>query len=106
MALGVWDDAVAGTSAVSRRRYVIAVREGSNVSTQNPGPDPDDAPTLDEGGGVPAGDTPPDAGQTSGLSHPQPMPGRSLPVLTFVLVGLLILGIGAFFVARVFALFD
>ncbi|MCQ4118880.1 DUF6480 family protein [Rhodococcus sp. FXJ9.536] len=76
------------------------------MSNQQPGPDPEDAPALERGGGAPAGDTPPDAGQTSGLSHPQPMPGRTLPVLTFVLVGLLILGIAAFFVARVFALFD
>ncbi|KAF0959041.1 MULTISPECIES: DUF6480 family protein [Rhodococcus] len=76
------------------------------MSVEHPGPEPEDAPALDAGGGVQPGDTPPDAGQTSGLSHPQPMPGRTVPVLAFILIGLLILGIAAFFVARVFALFD
>lgn len=77
------------------------------MSVERPGPEPDDAPALDDGGGgVQPGDTPPDAGQTSGLSHPQPMPGRTVPILAFIVVGLLVLAVAAFFVARVFALFD
>ncbi|MDH6290012.1 MULTISPECIES: DUF6480 family protein [Rhodococcus] len=76
------------------------------MSVERPGPEPDDAPALDDGGGVRPGDTPPDAGQTSGLSHPQPMPGRTVPILAFIVVGLLVLAVAAFFVARVFALFD
>ncbi|EME59094.1 DUF6480 family protein [Rhodococcus ruber] len=76
------------------------------MSTQDPGPRPEDAPGLDAGGGVQPGDTPPDAGQTSGLSHPQPNPSRVMPVFAIVLIALIVLGVAAFFVARAFALFD
>ncbi|MDM7490187.1 DUF6480 family protein [Rhodococcus sp. CSLK01-03] len=76
------------------------------MSTQDPGPRPEDAPGLDTGGGVQPGDTPPDAGQTSGLSHPQPNPSRVMPVFAIVLIALIVLGVAAFFVARAFALFD
>ncbi|WP_410651474.1 DUF6480 family protein [Amycolatopsis sp. cmx-4-54] len=41
-----------------------------------PGPEPDDVPGLEPGGSVSPWDVPPDAGQTSGLSHPQPIPSR------------------------------
>ncbi|MEZ7237054.1 DUF6480 family protein [Rhodococcus sp. GXMU-t2271] len=76
------------------------------MSTQDPGPRPEDAPGLEAGGGVQPGDTPPDAGQTSGLSHPQPNPSRVMPVFAIVLIALIVLGVAAFFVARAFALFD
>ncbi|MFD0450217.1 DUF6480 family protein [Rhodococcus aetherivorans] len=56
--------------------------------------------------GVQPGDTPPDAGQTSGLSHPQPNPSRVMPVFAILLIALIVLGVAAFFVARAFALFD
>ncbi|GAB3157726.1 hypothetical protein GCM10027258_67190 [Amycolatopsis stemonae] len=65
-----------------------------------PGPEPEDAPGLEPGGSVPPGDTPPDAGQTSGLSHPQPMPSRTPAVVTLVIVAVLVLGTAAFFVLR------
>ncbi|WP_048771005.1 DUF6480 family protein [Rhodococcus ruber] len=76
------------------------------MSNQDPGPRPEDAPGLDAGGGVQPGDAPPDAGQTSGLSHPQPNPSRVMPVFAIVLIALIVLGVAAFFVARAFALFD
>ncbi len=76
------------------------------MSNQDPGPRPEDAPGLDAGGGVQPGDSPPDAGQTSGLSHPQPNPSRVMPVFAIVLIALIVLGVAAFFVARAFALFD
>ncbi|MFF0282638.1 DUF6480 family protein [Rhodococcus aetherivorans] len=76
------------------------------MSTQNPGPQPEDTPGLDAGGGVQPGDTPPDAGQTSGLSHPQPNPSRVMPVFAILLIALIVLGVATFFVARAFALFD
>ncbi|MGA6161494.1 DUF6480 family protein [Amycolatopsis magusensis] len=65
-----------------------------------PGPEPDEAPGLEPGGSVSPGDTPPDAGQTSGLSHPQPMPSRAVPITVLVVLGVLVLGVAAFFVLR------
>jgi len=65
-----------------------------------PGPEPDEVPGLERGGSVTPGDTPPDAGQTSGLSHPQPMPSKKGPVLALVVIGIIVLGMAAFFVLR------
>ncbi len=70
-----------------------------------PGPEPDDVPGLEKGGSVTPGDTPPDAGQTSGLSHPQPMPSKAVPVIALVIIGLIVAGVAAFFVLRAFDLF-
>ncbi|MET8849240.1 DUF6480 family protein [Amycolatopsis sp. NPDC004625] len=56
-----------------------------------PDPDPYRTPDLEPGGGVPPGSTPPDSAQTSGLSHPQPMPSKAMPVLWLVLTGVLVL---------------
>ncbi|MEA5363506.1 DUF6480 family protein [Amycolatopsis sp., V23-08] len=70
-----------------------------------PGPEPDDVPGLEPGGSVQPGDTPPDAGQTSGLSHPQPMPSKTIPVLALVIIGLMVAGAAAFFLLRAFDLF-
>ncbi|GGP71884.1 DUF6480 family protein [Saccharothrix coeruleofusca] len=66
-----------------------------------PDPDPARTPGLEPGGGVTPGDTPPDAAQTSGLSHPQPMPSRRGPMITLVLVAVLTLLVLAFVVAEV-----
>jgi hypothetical protein len=56
-----------------------------------PDPDPRRTPDLEAGGGVPPGSTPPDSAQTSGLSHPQPMPSKAMPVLWLILTGVLVL---------------
>ena len=66
-----------------------------------PDPDPDRTPGLEPGGGVAPGETPPDSGQTSGLSHPQPMPSRRAPVITLVAVLLVTVLALAFVVAQV-----
>lgn len=66
-----------------------------------PDPDPARTPGLEPGGGVSPGETPPDSGQTSGLSHPQPMPSRRGPVITLVLVLLVTVLAVAFIVAQV-----
>lgn len=71
------------------------------MPTENPGPTPDDVPDLEPGGGIAPGDTPPDAGQTSGLSHPQPMPSRTIPIVAITSVVLLVIAMAAFFLARV-----
>ena len=71
-----------------------------------PGPEPQDVPGLEPGGSVTPGDTPPDAGQTSGLSHPQPMPSRTVPIVALVIIGVMVIGIAAFFVLRAIDLFN
>ncbi|GAB2978205.1 DUF6480 family protein [Saccharothrix stipae] len=66
-----------------------------------PDPDPAHTPGLEPGGGVAPGETPPDSGQTSGLSHPQPMPSRRGPIITLVAVLIITLLTLAFVVAQV-----
>jgi hypothetical protein len=66
-----------------------------------PDPDPARTPGLEPGGGVAPGETPPDSGQTSGLSHPQPMPSRRGPIITLVAVLIITLLTLAFVVAQV-----
>ena len=66
-----------------------------------PDPDPARTPGLETGGGVAPGETPPESGQTSGLSHPQPMPSRRGPVITLVAVLLITALTLAFVVAQV-----
>ncbi|MEV6643532.1 DUF6480 family protein [Amycolatopsis sp. NPDC051371] len=61
-----------------------------------PDPDPADTPDLEPGGGVPLGSTPPDSAQTSGLSHPQPMPSKAMPVAWLIAIGVLTLMAAAF----------
>ncbi|WP_410599766.1 DUF6480 family protein [Amycolatopsis sp. lyj-90] len=65
-----------------------------------PGPEPQDVPGLEPGGSVQPGDTPPDAGQTSGLSHPQPIPSRLPAIITIVVIGVVVLGVAGFFLVR------
>ncbi len=55
---------------------------------------------MEPGGSVPPGDTPPDAGQTSGLSHPQPIPSRKPAVVTLIVIAILVVGVAGFFVLR------
>ncbi|WP_083894507.1 DUF6480 family protein [Nocardia tenerifensis] len=42
-------------------------------------PDPYTTPDLEPGGGVPPGSTPPESGQTSGLSAPEPSTSHHFP---------------------------
>jgi hypothetical protein len=51
---------------------------------------------------VPPGSTPPDSAQTSGLSHPQPMPSKAMPVLWLVLTGILVLMVAGLVIALAF----
>ena len=69
------------------------------MTTGPPDPDPDRTPHLEPGGGVPPGDTPPDSAQTSGLSHPQPMPSKAMPVAWLVVTGILVLLAAAFVIS-------
>jgi hypothetical protein len=47
------------------------------MTTTPPDPDPERTPGLEPGGGVRPGDTPPESGQTSGLSHREPTPPKA-----------------------------
>ncbi|UJW31722.1 DUF6480 family protein [Saccharothrix sp. AJ9571] len=72
------------------------------MSAKPPDPEPDATADLEPGGGVPPGATPPDSGQTSGLSHPQPMPSKAVPVATLVVVAILTLLVAALIFALAF----
>ena len=74
------------------------------MPTPHSGPTPDDSPGLERGGGVTPGDTPPDADQTSGLSHPQPMPSKTGPVICITVFVVITLAIAFLLPARVFDL--
>ncbi|MEU0536056.1 DUF6480 family protein [Amycolatopsis tolypomycina] len=69
------------------------------MTAEPPDPDPRRTPDLEPGGGVPPGSTPPDSAQTSGLSHPQPMPSKAMPVLWLVLTGVLVLMVAGLVIA-------
>lgn len=55
-----------------------------------PDPDPERTPGLEPGGGVRPGDTPPESGQTSGLSHDEPEPPKATTARIIVALILLV----------------
>ncbi|XVV06382.1 DUF6480 family protein [Actinosynnema sp. CA-248983] len=66
-----------------------------------PDPDPARTPGLEPGGGVAPGDTPPESGQTSGLSHHEPQPSRARNIAALVVVlAITIIAVG-FIVAQI-----
>ncbi|AYF76896.1 hypothetical protein D7D52_27285 [Nocardia yunnanensis] len=57
-------------------------------------PDPGRIPDLEPGGGVAPGSTPPESGQVSGLSAPEPRTRNHFPpmgIATIVIVALLVI---------------
>ncbi|MBT2274436.1 DUF6480 family protein [Rhodococcus qingshengii] len=69
-----------------------------------PEPDPANTPDLEPGGGVSPGSTPPDAGQTSGLSAPEPAAVKHFPVsgvIALIAVVILVIVFAAVAVALV-----
>jgi len=66
-----------------------------------PDPDPSTTPGLEPGGGVAPGDTPPiEASATEGLAHHETAPSRAVPAVALIALGVLVLLIIGFFVAR------
>jgi hypothetical protein len=66
-----------------------------------PDPDPQTTPGLEPGGGVRPGDTPPgEASSTGAISHREAKPARVLPFAALGAVGVMVLLIVAFFLAR------
>lgn len=71
------------------------------MTAQPPDPSPDETPGLEPGGSVRPGDTPPESGQTSGLSHREPEPPRVLPAATLALSALAVLLVVGIFVVMI-----
>jgi hypothetical protein len=76
------------------------------MTSTPPDPEPERTPGLEPGGGVQPGDTPPDSGSTSGLSHPQPMPGRGPMIWAGVFVAAIAVCIVLLVLAQVVGLID
>lgn len=69
------------------------------MTASAPDPDPEHTPGLDEGDGVDPGDTPPESGQTSGLSHREPRPTKLVPIITIVVLLVVAVLVTGFFFA-------
>lgn len=93
------------TSGVSREPpgYALKVREPTALP---PDPDPAVTPSLEPGGGVSPGSTPPDSAQTSGLGEPEPRPRRKWTPTAVITLVALVAFIALFVATGVYLLTD
>lgn len=78
-----------------------------HVTAKPPDPTPENTPGLEKGGGVRPGDTPPESGSTSGLSHPQEdEPSRATPAVTIVLIVLAAVAVAGILAALALTVLD
>ncbi|GAA3358119.1 DUF6480 family protein [Saccharopolyspora gregorii] len=70
-------------------------------TTPPPDPDPDRTPGLEPGGGVPAGETPPESGEaTRGVAHTEKATARPAKWVWWAVILLVVLLMAGFFVTR------
>ncbi|MFG2575115.1 DUF6480 family protein [Streptomyces sp. NBC_00704] len=70
-----------------------------------PDPDPTRTPSIDPGGGVPPGETPPAEGGTYGISHPEPPEQRrGWAAMPLALIAVVVVLVAAGLIAMAVAL--
>ncbi|WP_199430500.1 DUF6480 family protein [Qaidamihabitans albus] len=74
------------------------------MTARPPDPDPRETPGLERGGGVAPGDTPPESGQVSGLSHQEPRQSRKMSLGWVLAIAVVVVLVAGFFVAYAVAL--
>lgn len=68
------------------------------MTARSPDPDPATTPGLEPGGGVRPGDTPPESGQTSAVTHREPRRPRRTAVLWLLGIAVLALLVAGFLI--------
>ena len=93
----MWNSSICGTRV-----------EGAKRDSTSPDPDPTNTPSLDPGGGIEPGETPPDSAQTSATPNPDPRVRRAFTptvIASFIAIALfvtLFVAVGVLLVLKIF----